>query len=740
MHGGLARQLEKKLLVDENAGFLNNDTLSIKITMRVLKDSEFREYQSTRGKKDKGSWRSNMLRLPSLEIPLDTLLRLFPAASSEVLARHARGGVAGSSCLSVRAGETFEIVVAIKDHFGPFTDAVAEHMARELVLLPQDALDKQGEVRFSNETGVAAFPVMVKKTGQLTVSAAVIYKGTAQRIGSRGVDITVETGEIRLESLVAKDRAEVGEQIELVLQLGDSDVFGNPLRSALSLRDEDVLALVAGLNLEGSWGCDNAKQALQGTLQLMEPTVTGRNPTSITVQLALLDLQLTGRHTFQIKSLRNQVVATHVEVGAGLPHALRLVGQGRAQVLQQLRWSCSAQVLNQHGSVTAFSTSAFSAKLVSAGDGSGGKGHSWPLEVLVIERKEAVKGCSIADVHTATTVQELELSLAEADVPLCRGEYEVRAVVKAHRANPYMMQPPASKELCGSNGASASSKRTARKRARKQMSDSEEDVGDAVVPAMARRRAARLLDDSDEASDAAAGAAACGGGGGGPPRRRWVIVDDSDEEDADGIEGSEERREPQADKVELEPVKIVLDPPLDPAQWSAQDLAYSLRHEGLEVRGDVVTDEFDKEQTGRELIENGRDTLWLKDCLLRERRFANKEEKDIAVNELKRVVGSLIQKHTLASLGKGKFRSSVAKCISESDLSLDAEPFDRRGFSKSQHSVQLSMHFGADLCEFFLTGAACPPSSEGTMKGALSRSKYRSSRKGAWGCLKTPQA
>ena len=115
---------------------------------------------------------------PSLEILPETLLRVFPLQSSEVLVRHACGGGAGS-CLSVRAGETFEIAVAIKDRFGPFTDAVAEHMARQLVLLPQDALDKQGEVRFSSETGVAAFPVMVKKTGQLTVSAAVIYKGTA---------------------------------------------------------------------------------------------------------------------------------------------------------------------------------------------------------------------------------------------------------------------------------------------------------------------------------------------------------------------------------------------------------------------------------------------------------------------------------------------------------------------------------------------------------------------------------
>ena len=39
------RQLKKELLLDETAGFLNNDTLSIKITVRVLKDSECREYQ-----------------------------------------------------------------------------------------------------------------------------------------------------------------------------------------------------------------------------------------------------------------------------------------------------------------------------------------------------------------------------------------------------------------------------------------------------------------------------------------------------------------------------------------------------------------------------------------------------------------------------------------------------------------------------------------------------------------------
>ena len=85
MHGGLARQLEKKLLVDENAGFLNNDTLSIKITMRVLKDSEFREYQSTRGKKDKASWRSDMLRLPDLVLKVATWKHLRQYEEADLL-------------------------------------------------------------------------------------------------------------------------------------------------------------------------------------------------------------------------------------------------------------------------------------------------------------------------------------------------------------------------------------------------------------------------------------------------------------------------------------------------------------------------------------------------------------------------------------------------------------------------------------------------------------------------------
>ena len=85
MHGGLARQLEKKLLVDENAGVLNNDTLSIKITMRVLKDSEFREYQSIRGIKDKASWFSNMLHPSDLVLKVATWKHLRQYEEADLL-------------------------------------------------------------------------------------------------------------------------------------------------------------------------------------------------------------------------------------------------------------------------------------------------------------------------------------------------------------------------------------------------------------------------------------------------------------------------------------------------------------------------------------------------------------------------------------------------------------------------------------------------------------------------------
>ena len=60
---------------------------------------------------------------------------MFPLDSSEVLVR--RGCGAYGSTLCVRAGETVEIAVQIKDRFGPFTDAAVEHLMREIVLVPK---------------------------------------------------------------------------------------------------------------------------------------------------------------------------------------------------------------------------------------------------------------------------------------------------------------------------------------------------------------------------------------------------------------------------------------------------------------------------------------------------------------------------------------------------------------------------------------------------------------------------
>ena len=40
--------------------------------------------------------------------------------------------------------------------------------------------------------------------------------------------------------------------------------------------------------------------------------------------------------------------------------------------------------------------------------------------------------------------------------------------------------------------------------------------------------------------------------------------------------------------------------------------------------------------------------------------------------------------HTLAGLGKGKYRSAVAKCISEAELGLEAKAFDTGVFGDLQ--------------------------------------------------------
>ena len=71
----------------------------------------------------------------------EDLVQLFPLESSEVLVRcgqrHAGGGKEGTSWLMLRAGERFEVVVAIKSRLGPITGQHVEQMMRLIkIVLP----------------------------------------------------------------------------------------------------------------------------------------------------------------------------------------------------------------------------------------------------------------------------------------------------------------------------------------------------------------------------------------------------------------------------------------------------------------------------------------------------------------------------------------------------------------------------------------------------------------------------
>lgn len=129
---------------------------------------------------------------------------------------------------------------------------------------------------------------------------------------------------------------------------------------------------------------------------------------------------------------------------------------------------------------------------------------------------------------------------------------------------------------------------------------------------------------------------------------------------------------------------IHIDVPLDPAGWTSQDLAESLRRHGIAVPGSVVKDEFDTEISGKELIDVGQEGLLitLKDCVLRDRRFANRQEKEDEIGQLKKFADLLMERHMHASLGKGKYKSLLGRCISECNLSMERKPFDKGGNSE----------------------------------------------------------
>jgi hypothetical protein len=49
---------------------------------------------------------------------------------------------------------------------------------------------------------------------------------------------------------------------------------------------------------------------------------------------------------------------------------------------------------------------------------------------------------------------------------------------------------------------------------------------------------------------------------------------------------------------------------------------------------------------------------------------------------IKKFADSLRESHILAQLGRGEFKNSVARCNSEGDLNIEADPFDSSGTSE----------------------------------------------------------
>ena len=506
----------------------------------------------------------------TLTKPLDTLLGLFIDAvldSSEVVVRcgerQVGGAGAGGSLLSIQAGEVFEVEVRIKTRFAAFDSDLARHMMRKILLLPDKILVSLYEPRCSPETGVAIFPVHAVKAGDIAISAAImmpnlqrLQQGAAvpetHTIGGGGgvLQLKVRPGAMQFKGMIAKKKDvlreqvefELGEQIELMLQFGNSDRFGN----VIPLPHTE--AMIADSVPECKW----IHQDVAVPLQLLQLSVTAAGVAVRGVHLSLL-----GKHQFQIKFL-SQVFVTTVQVVPGMPHSLQWIGDGRAHVLRQWRWGGKARLLNKHGHPAIFSKDDFpviSVQLVPSQSPVGQDG--LPLEAKLSEHAGSIKGCSLADAHTIILVQELEIFHIETSVPACKGEYRLQAKVE------------------GQSGALACDSATIR-----------------------------------------------------------------------------------------------LGLPLDPSSWDPQDLAESIRLSSVEVPGDfpnnVLKDEFGDAVSGKDLVVRGKDILI--ECLLHHQKFSNRQEKDHASAWLKQVADGIIEKNTLAKLGKGKFKSSVAKCISEGDL------------------------------------------------------------------------
>jgi len=258
---------------------------------------------------------------------------------------------------------------------------------------------------------MACFPVRVVQSGDFEVCAAVECKGTARVIG-RETRVKVAAGAMSFVSLDAPGSAEVGEQVQLVLQMSDADVFGNAIGSPLS---ESAKAALRAQSFHGVW----IHEGKESPLTLTQPVVTERG-----LVVAEPQLLLAGRHSFRIESC-GQALTASVEISSGMPHSVHLVGEGKPQVLQGRRWCAKMQLRNRHASSAIFSRSDVSVELVPTASSSGGR--CYPLQVVEETCEMAMQGCSLSDVTLDAMIPVLEVFLAETDDAPSAGSYRLRA-------------------------------------------------------------------------------------------------------------------------------------------------------------------------------------------------------------------------------------------------------------------------------------------------------------------------
>jgi hypothetical protein len=243
------------------------------------------------GKEGSTEFQEDYLRLSSVMQSSEITLRR--------AGREAGGAGAGSSSFFLRAGEDFEVVVSIKDHFGPVTGAhvLPIFQAIGLFTLPGGLVKRTGEPRLCTETGTACFPVRIERSGDLELSAAVEFNEELKTIGQK-TRVRVAPGAMLFASLNVKASAEVGEQVQLVLQGSDKDVFGNHIGVPLSASAKaDLLAIM----FEGMW----SHEGKESPLNLSQPFVTEGD-----LVVAELRLMLAGRHIFRIKSAGQELTAS----------------------------------------------------------------------------------------------------------------------------------------------------------------------------------------------------------------------------------------------------------------------------------------------------------------------------------------------------------------------------------------------------------------------------------------------